>query len=863
MQSIDPTHNILAQARKKKAILFVRQSSERQRRNNTGSGAIQLDELRYITGLGWLESRIEVIDARGESGCRGGRDKFHELLNAVKAGTVGLVVIARQDRLGRREVDNALFQEAARDTGTMILAGGRLYNPASEVDDMMFSMLGKFSEYENRARVRWVMLARWAKARVGQLRINTPTGFVWASPEDPEYVRRLQEAGLGHHLQNLDQHKVKSQIEGRSYYVLPYPDRDVFRSVELRIRWLLETGSIGALLDRIDSDPEWPQKGKIPVMIGSRWSPNVEPQWRRGPRTRRWQTLRDWFRTPVVRGQYWVSAPKLASISMGAEAADFEVRINDAFPACISPEDIPRVDRALATLARPWKQGEYSGPRNNALDVVRCGLTRADCSPCGMRMSPVYSRDCGGSHRYQSMGCHLHGHSAPSIAGKSLDDLVLSTVLARFDPARLRSHLSEFALDDLSLTREVRELEDEKEGLSKRAKVLTEMEVQARLTGSDEDTSYLARERNRVLGQIASKEEAIAVRRTEAARLRELGQADLNQIFALCENLHSLVHRAQRTAPGALRALMRELVTAVYFRRISLYVYEVDIEYPTGERETRVAFIREFFVPQAARVWVCGRLEAGAEASEIAAELVDAPISFKKRWWNAERVLTAKYLHEYVPGEALRDGEHLSVTEIAVDAGVDRAEVFIAAIQGRLGPAIYRNGELHLCPTVHEIHSALPEAARRRVATEQDWPLEDTAFVRDLMCETGLDHSSVKYAASLPGRAGIARDEAGRSYTRRSDICIDFATALVKALEGTEFEHLGSSSAHWVRHEDAVSLFPGMSPDAIRRRAPHVRVRTGAPGIGGIYVYIGGDTLKEIEGPSTRKLRVKQAGRKT
>ncbi len=220
--SLEHIHGLPGHVRDRRAVVLIRQSNPYQKKEHTGSGRMQLDQATFLATLGWPADRIDIIDARGESGRAGARRPlFDRLLADVRAGKYGIVAVGRSDRLGRNDVDSALFLEAAASTRTLISVSGRIYNPSSDADSMMLGMLSKFAEYENKARIRWLMAARWAKAKALELPVLLPTGLIWADPQDPVYVERLTSAGLGEWLENLDQHRAICRVGGRALYILP------------------------------------------------------------------------------------------------------------------------------------------------------------------------------------------------------------------------------------------------------------------------------------------------------------------------------------------------------------------------------------------------------------------------------------------------------------------------------------------------------------------------------------------------------------------------------------------------------------------------------------------------------------------
>src|SRR3982075_2541970 len=77
----------------RKAIVYLRQSSERQVRQNIESQRLQYEMAERIRGLGWQE--IEIVNS--DLGCSAAmaaasREGFERVISSVALGEVGIVV---------------------------------------------------------------------------------------------------------------------------------------------------------------------------------------------------------------------------------------------------------------------------------------------------------------------------------------------------------------------------------------------------------------------------------------------------------------------------------------------------------------------------------------------------------------------------------------------------------------------------------------------------------------------------------------------------------------------------------------------------------------------------------------------------
>ena len=90
----------------RKAIVYLRQSSEKQIRQNKESQLLQYDVAKRMRALGWQE--VEIIDSdlgssAGMASAR--REGFERVLSSVALGEVGIVASREVSRLSRTDKD--------------------------------------------------------------------------------------------------------------------------------------------------------------------------------------------------------------------------------------------------------------------------------------------------------------------------------------------------------------------------------------------------------------------------------------------------------------------------------------------------------------------------------------------------------------------------------------------------------------------------------------------------------------------------------------------------------------------------------------------------------------------------------------
>src|SRR5215470_13664692 len=178
----NPSGPITSHHLQRLAVVYCRQSTLHQVRENTGSTAAQRDLVNVALRLGWPESRIRVIDSDlGLSGTStSGRQGYLELLMLLDRDEVGLVLVQDLSRLSRKRSDTSLFLETVEDRGTLIYTNGALHDPASGdlAATLGLDIAGTFGNWDNRVRARRMREAKLAKAKRGLAVSPPPIGYV-------------------------------------------------------------------------------------------------------------------------------------------------------------------------------------------------------------------------------------------------------------------------------------------------------------------------------------------------------------------------------------------------------------------------------------------------------------------------------------------------------------------------------------------------------------------------------------------------------------------------------------------------------------------------------------------------------------
>src|SRR6202162_2030625 len=163
----------------RKAIVYLRQSSEKQVRQNTESQRLQYDMAERIRGLGWQE--VEVINSDlGSSAAIGAvyREGFERVLSSVALGEVGIVVSREVSRLSRTDKDWCRLVEVCQIFGTLIGDEQQVYDLNYLDDQLVLGIKGTLSVVELKVLRQRLQAGQESKARRGELFKRLPVGYV-------------------------------------------------------------------------------------------------------------------------------------------------------------------------------------------------------------------------------------------------------------------------------------------------------------------------------------------------------------------------------------------------------------------------------------------------------------------------------------------------------------------------------------------------------------------------------------------------------------------------------------------------------------------------------------------------------------
>src|SRR5215470_5556029 len=189
---------------RRKALIYLRQSTPEQVRENTGSTDFQRSQRDLAHAYGWPDHLIEMIeDDLGKSGSStAGRTGWKAMHDQIAAGKVGAVFVANISRLSRQLIDFEIFRGLASYNQTLLIVDGRVIDPKDPNDVVMAHISATFAHYENRMRTQNMSRSRMTKARQGTVVSGVPVGWVKNPDGSYDYDPRVKEA-IAHVIQTF------------------------------------------------------------------------------------------------------------------------------------------------------------------------------------------------------------------------------------------------------------------------------------------------------------------------------------------------------------------------------------------------------------------------------------------------------------------------------------------------------------------------------------------------------------------------------------------------------------------------------------------------------------------------------------
>src|SRR5215207_2709657 len=520
------------------AYVYVRQSTQKQVRDNHGSRENQYALLERAVELGWHEERVRIIDddqglSAKNAGCREG---FKELVGEVSLGYVGIVLAYEASRLARNNSDWYALLDVAAVRGTLIADSGGVYDPSDHNDRLLLGLRGMMSEAEIHLFKLRLEAGRLREVEQGTYRQSLPTGLV-----------RLE--------------------DGR---VVKNPDVHVRRTIELVFERFEELGTSQKVMRSLKEDGVLlPRRQVAGLKAGELlWKlPSVDAVYgilhnpayagafaygRTGANPDRRPGRSDRVRLPI---EEW------ATIHQGV------------YPAYISWEQFLENQRKLADNASSFDRRVRGAARDGT--ALLSGI--AVCGRCGYKMRASYKR----SHRYvcNALSETYREPMCLSLPGQAVDDAVVKAFFEAIRPAELdllEEVLAERRQDQKRLERQhadqVKRAEYEARLAEKRYRCV---DPENRLVAAG-----LERDWETALRGLAEAREA-AERFERTPSVPELDPALRTQLEDLGRRLPEL-WESGRLSPSQKKELLRSLIRRVVLSRPKQDAVEAKVVWVSG-----------------------------------------------------------------------------------------------------------------------------------------------------------------------------------------------------------------------------------------------------------------------------------------
>lgn len=512
--------------RRRRAVVYVRQSTLHQVERNTESAARQYALRERAVELGWPAEAVTVVDEdTGRSGAsQDGRLGFKELVAEVGLGHVGIVLALEVSRFARSSADWHQLLDLCALTATLIADADGVYSPADFNDRLLLGLKGTMSEAELhliRARLDGGLRN---KAKRGELRLALPVGLdrdeddrimLCADEEVRHAIGRV--FALWRQLGSARQVMMELIADGQKL-----PRRTVGQR---RIRWARP--SYGAVHDFLTN----------PAYAGT-------------------------FAFGKKRQEKRIDADgqiHVKTIELPVE--QWSVCLPEHHPGYVSWDEYLATRARLRTNVRPRGEGGGAAGHGNALlqGLIRCGR-------CGRRMQVAYSGTTGNVPRYVCSAGHVThatGRICGSLGGTRLDSAVADAFLDAVTPAAVAATAG--AIGELSDQHDARvegqrlALERAQFEAERSRRQFDACEPEHRLVGRTLERAFEA-----ALGAVEREQRSLAaLHRACPAPLSAAERASLTEVARNLPRLWNATTTTQRDRKELLRALISEVVVTI------------------------------------------------------------------------------------------------------------------------------------------------------------------------------------------------------------------------------------------------------------------------------------------------------------
>jgi DNA invertase Pin-like site-specific DNA recombinase len=508
------------------ALIYVRQSSLMQVRDNTASTMRQYDLVQRALSLGWTRERIHVIDQdQAHSGSSTiGRDGFQSLVAEVGLKHCGAIVSLEVSRLARSCSDWYHLLEICALTETLVIDEEGIYDPGCYNDRLLLGFKGTMSEAELHWLRQRLLGGKLTKAEHGELRFRLPVGLVYDLTDkvvlDPD---EEVQAAVRLVFALFEQYgSALAVVKHFSIHHLRFPERLWKRTQKGELVWEpLRCGRVLSLLHN-------------PFYAGAYV----------------------YGRTKTRRHALPGEAPRIKGRTRQVKLEDWPIVLRDAHPGYITWEQFRRHQQMLDDN-RTWRPEERRGAAREGSALLQ-GIVL--CGACGRRMTVRYLSD-GTIPSYQCRQAHaqLAEKTCQTMRGDGIDQVVAACFLEAIQPAQLAVALS--TLDQLEAR--AKQIDRQWQLRLERAQYEADL-AHRRYNAVDPDNRLVARSLERDWNEKLTEGEQL---QREYAALPKptallITPQERERILALAQNVPEVWH-APTTSQAERKQLVRYLIKDV------------------------------------------------------------------------------------------------------------------------------------------------------------------------------------------------------------------------------------------------------------------------------------------------------------
>ena len=512
----------------KYAYIYIRQSTERQVRENIESKQRQYELIELAQQFGWSRESIIVIDddLSRTATTRAGRVGFDKLVADVVLNKVGIIFGIEVSRLTRNNKDWYQLLDFCSLTKTLIADTDGVYDPSLFNDRLLLGLKGTMSEAEIHILKNRMLQGMYHKAQKGELRFHLPAGYQF--DEQGNIIKSL--------------------------------DEQVRHIIELTYKKFFELGSVNGVLQYLlEQKLQFSRKAVTDKKI--RW---IRPYHK---------AIRNSLGNPLYTGTYIFGRTKVVkeldengnqkSRQIKQDMKDWDVIIHDHHPAYITWDQYLKIEDQIAKNSAPPKSEPTQAIREGSAllqGLVRCGI-------CGRAMHINYHGHSNKSYPYYV--CNIANRNfgkgyCQSIGGRRIDQTVTEIFLETVSPASLSIQLQALQQiqnnDDMALKQLQLQLEKAQYECDRACRQFDAVEPENRL---------VARTLEKKWNDALNRVEQLNAQITEREKMfqNQLSKIEEKEICHLAKNLPTLWNVATTTDKDR-KKLLRAAIQEVQLTKI-------------------------------------------------------------------------------------------------------------------------------------------------------------------------------------------------------------------------------------------------------------------------------------------------------